>query len=288
MHTWDAEAALDRADGHRASVDWVADQWRRPGTRLLWVAPDGRVATDAHATAPAGVAPEGDFDPERHLLLGLAEGVAWFAAQGEPKGPTASLRHLGTVCAGAPLEITVGAVALLGWHRLEPHCSACGSRTRMVKGGANRRCPGCGRIHFPRQDPAVIVAVLDSDDRILLGRQPLWDQGRMSVLAGFVEAGESLEQAVYREVAEESGVRLESVRYVGSQPWPFPRSLMLGFVARTSSAQLRVDRTELEMADWFTRDELAQALQSGTVTMPGAASIARELIARWRQGLLPI
>lgn len=288
MHTWDAEGALDRADGHRASVDWVADQWRRPGTRLLWVTPDRRVATTADATAPAGVAPEGDFDSERHLLLGLAEGVAWFAAEGEPAGPTASLRHLGAVCAGAPLEIAVGAVALLDWHRLEPHCSACGTRTRVAKGGASRCCPGCSRIHFPRQDPAVIVAVLDPDDRILLGRQSRWDPGRMSVLAGFVEAGESLEQAVHREVAEESGVRLESVRYVGSQPWPFPRSLMLGFVARTRSAQLRIDRTELEMAEWFTRDGLTRELRSGSVTMPGAASIAHELIVRWRRDLLPI
>lgn len=286
MHTWYAEGALDRADGLRHSVDWVAGQWVRAEARVLHVDDEGRVATDEDANRPVGVRAMGAYDPQRHILLGLSDGAPWFAAPGESDGPAASLRHLGAVCSGVDLEVAVGAVALTAWHRMEPHCSSCGTRTEMTNGGVNRRCPACDRVHFPRQDPAVIVAVLDAEDRILLGRQPTWDAGRMSVLAGFVEAGESLEQAVHREIAEESGVRLGDIRYVGSQPWPFPRSLMVGFVARARSADLRIDQQEIEYASWFTRAELDAALADGTVQMPGAASIAHRLITRWREGTL--
>lgn len=132
----------------------------------------------------------------------------------------------------------------------------------------------------------MIVAVLDADDRILLGRQASWDPGRMSVLAGFVEAGESLEQAVHREVLEESGLHLADVRYQASQPWPFPRSLMLGFAARALEPTLRLNQREIERAEWYSRDQLADALTDGIVQLPGAASIAHRLITAWRRGAL--
>lgn len=288
MQTWYAEGALDRADLQRASADWVAGQWAQPGARLLWVDDDGLVACDESGVRPVADRAEGDFDVQRHWLLGLVEGEPWFAALGTSGGPTASLRRLGGICTGADLELVVGAVALSAWHRLEPHCSACGARTEVTNGGVHRCCPDCGRVHFPRQDPAVIVAVLDAEDRILLGRQPSWDPGRMSVLAGFVEAGESLEQAVHREIHEESGVRLDAVRYVGSQPWPFPRSLMVGFVARARTAQLMIAPDEIEHAQWFSRDELTDALATGRVLMPGQASIAHQLITRWHDGELGV
>lgn len=281
MEKWRGVGALDRADQLRRDPDWVGEQWDRRGARLLRVSSEGLIAADEHSTGPRAVAPSGSFDPERHILLGLADGVPWFASTADPEGPAASLRVLAAVTEGLELEITVGAAALTAWHRLEPHCPACGSRTQVIGGGTTRRCPACGRVHFPRQDPAVIVAVLDPDDRLLLGRQPTWDTGRMSVLAGFVEAGESLEQAVHREIHEESGVRLGGVRYFGSQPWPFPRSLMVGFVAHAESDALDIDRDEIEDAGWFSRAELARAIERGTLHMPGEASIAHRLIRAW-------
>lgn len=286
MNTWLSVGALDRVDEHRKDADWIAGQWRHPRAQLLVVTTAGAVASDPHGRALAAVGSSGAFDPGRHLLLGLVEGRPWFAAEGEPDGPTSSLRQLGAVLTGVALELVVGAVALTAWHRLEPYCSRCGSRTEVSSGGTARRCPSCRATHFPRQDPAVIVAVLDPDDRILLGRQASWDPGRMSVLAGFVEAGESLEQAVHREVLEESGVRLAEVRYRGSQPWPFPRSLMLGFVAQTTEPRLRIIHDEIETADWYNRDQLAEAIAAGRLRLPSEASIAHRLIAAWRYGAL--
>lgn len=282
MEKWSGVGALDRADQRRTDSDWVAAQWERPDARLLIVGEDGAIAADEAGAAPRATPATGAFDPARHLLLGLADGTPWFTASGSPRGPAANLRRLGALATGVDLELVVGAAALTAWHRLEPHCGGCGTVTQVSSGGTTRSCPGCGRVHFPRQDPAVIVAVLDPDDRILLGRQAAWDQGRMSVLAGFVEAGESLEQAVHREIHEESGVTLRRVEYFGSQPWPFPRSLMVGFVARAESDRLEIDRDEIEAADWFTRAELSEALADGRLMMPGAASIAHRLITAWQ------
>lgn len=277
---------LNRADEHRRNVKWVAAQWRRPDARVVLVGPDGAVASAPGRRRLAPVPTEGDYDSDRNMLLGFGDGRPWFAAEAPVTGPKATLRELGAVLTGLELEILVGAVALLAWHRLEPHCARCGSHTEVRSGGAARGCPNCGASHFPRQDPAVIVAVLDADDRILLGRQPSWDPGRVSVLAGFVEAGESLEQAVHREVLEESGVRLGDVRYHASQPWPFPRSLMLGFVAHAVDPALRINHDEIETADWYSRDDLGQALSTGRLTMPGEASIAHRLITAWWQRTL--
>ena len=138
-----------------------------------------------------------------------------------------------------------------------------------------------------RSDPAVIVAVTDADDRLLLGRQPVWAKGRVSVFAGFVEAGESLEQAVHREVFEEVGLRLGPPRYLGSQPWPFPRSMMLGFTARALDTALTLDAREIEAARWYTRGQLETALAHGELTLPMRTSIAHRMITAWRRGELP-
>lgn len=284
--TWLAVGTLDRCDELRRDQAWVANQWRRPEARLVLVGRDGDVASDPSRRRLAPVAPEGDYDPERHLLLGLGGGRPWFAVEGRVTGPSATLRELGAVVSGLELELLVGAVALLAWHRLEPHCSRCGSHTEVRAGGTARWCAACGATHFPRQDPAVIVAVLDLSDRILLGRQASWDPGRFSVLAGFVEAGESLEQAVHREVLEESGVHLGDVRYHASQPWPFPRSLMVGFVAQAVESDLRINHNEIEAAGWYSRDELGRALADGRVKMPGEASIAHRLITAWQRRTL--
>ncbi len=181
----------------------------------------------------------------------------------------------------------VHAVALENWQRMHRFCSRCGERTVIAAAGHVRRCPACGAEHYPRTDPAVIMLVTDADDRALLGRQVHWPRGRFSTLAGFVEPGESIEQAVVREAGEEVGVEIGEVEYVASQPWPFPSSLMLGFVARATSTEIRVDGEEIEEARWFSREELRAAFASGEVLPPSGISIAARLIELWYGEPLP-
>ncbi len=150
-----------------------------------------------------------------------------------------------------------------------------------------RECPTCRAAHFPRTDPAVIMLVTDADERALLGHQPRWPEGRFSTLAGFVEPGEPLEAAVRREVAEEVGIVVGEVTYAGSQPWPFPSSLMLGFFASAHTTDIGVDGVEIASARWFTRGQLAEAIAAGDVGLPGSLSISRWLIETWYGGALP-
>jgi NAD+ diphosphatase len=168
------------------------------------------------------------------------------------------------------------AVALLNWHRRHRFCSNCGARSESREAGHIRRCPACGTEHHPRTDPVVIMLVCDGD-RVVLGRQAHWPTGRYSALAGFVEPGESLEEAVAREVREECGARVTDVRYRSSQPWPFPTSLMLGFHARWIAGEPAIGDEELEDVRWFTRDEIA----GGGVKLPPPEAIARRLIDEW-------
>lgn len=148
-------------------------------------------------------------------------------------------------------------------------------------------CDDCGRDQFPRTDPAVIMLITDEDDRALLGRQPVWPSTMWSTLAGFVEPGETLEDAVRREVLEESGVQVGEVTYVGSQPWPLPASLMLGFNGRAVSTEIVVDQDELEGARWFSREDARRGADEGTFTIPPGISISRKLITAWYGGELP-
>ncbi|WP_250447807.1 NAD(+) diphosphatase, partial [Actinotalea sp. C106] len=170
---------------------------------------------------------------------------------------------------------------LAAWHPRHVHCPRCGAPTVSVLGGWVRRCTVDGSDHYPRTDPAVIMAVTDDQDRLLLGHAPHWPERRFSTLAGYVEPGESLEAAVRREVGEEVGVVVGEVAYQGSQPWPFPASLMLAFTARATSTEIDVDGDELTEARWFTRDELVGAVGRGEVLLPTRASVARALIEDW-------
>ncbi len=171
-------------------------------------------------------------------------------------------------------------LAITNWHLSHQHCPRCGTPTVIEKGGWSRRCFKDDRQVFPRTDPAIIVAVTDEFDRILLGSQGAWEDNRWSVLAGFVEAGESLDQAVRREILEEAGVPVRDVHYRGSQPWPFPYSLMFGFTAKAdSTSQLVPDGIEIEKLKWFSRDELRASRDS--ILLPGRLSIARALIEDW-------
>jgi NAD+ diphosphatase len=232
------------------------------------------------------VAPAEAPDGERYFLGVDAAGTARFAVSADalpdrPDTREGDLRALGTLLGDADAGMLVHAVALENWHRTHRFCARCGHATEVVLAGHVRKCPACAAEHFPRTDPAVIMLVVDDQDRCLLGRHAAWPEGRFSTLAGFVEPGESLEQAVAREVLEEAGVTVDDAEYLGSQPWPFPSSLMLGFHAHASDARVRVDGEELAEARWFTRAELKAAIDAGEVLPPGGISIARRLIEHW-------
>ena len=271
---------------HRRNDErWLTDAWADPTTRVL-VVTDGRVTLDDAGAALAFRRPDEVGDGER-LLLGVDGGRAYFAVA-QPAEPgadrSAGLREAGPVLSDRDAGLLVHAVSLTNWHLSHPCCARCGSPTQVAEAGQCRRCPACAAVHFPRTDPAVIMLVTDPQDRCLLGHQATWPAERFSALAGFVEPGETPERAVVREVAEEVGIHVSAVRYAGSQPWPFPSSLMLGYFAEALNTEICVDGAEITQAHWFARAELHAALQRGVVQLPGAASIARALIELWYGG----
>ena len=199
------------------------------------------------------------------------------------------LRRVGALLSDRDSGLLTHAVALEHWHKTNRHCPRCGAVTRVTSAGHVRVCPEDQSQHFPRVDPAVIMLVTDGADRILLARGPQWPEDRRSILAGFVEPGESLEQAVAREVKEEVGIPVRDIRYLGSQPWPLPQSLMLGFTAKADGdVPLSPDREEILDAAWYTRDELRTAIEAREIVAPGPLSIAAQLIMRWYGGDLPV
>jgi NAD+ diphosphatase len=223
----------------------------------------------APARVPVGDAP----DP---ILLGVDDdGRALFAVEADGQQLT-SLRDAAARLSQADGGLVAQAAGLHNWHRSHRFCANCGAPTAMAEAGHVRACPACGAQHHPRTDPVVIMLV-SRDDEVLLGRQASWPEGRFSALAGFVEPGESLEEAVAREVHEESGVRVRDVRYRSSQPWPFPTSLMLGFHARWAGGEPEVLDGELEAVGWFSADDL----RDGSVQLPPRLAIARNLIDEW-------
>lgn len=281
---WSTVSSLDRVEEHRDDDVWVARQWAAPGTVLLPVDPRGRFPITETGAGPhlAFHTPSGVLDPGRTHLLGIAAGRAVFCAGvDELSGGSANVREAGHRLAAEESDVAFAATALVNWHRLEPHCSACGAATEARRAGLMRHCPACGRDSWPRTDPAVIVAVSNDADEILLAHQRSWPPGRVSVLAGFVETGESLEQALHREILEEAGIRLADLRYVASQPWPFPRSLMLGFRARALTTAIVVDRDELAWGAWYSRERLREEVAAGDLVLPTQASLAHRLIADW-------
>lgn len=199
----------------------------------------------------------------------------------------APLRDVGAELSPHDVGLATTAVALAAWHSSHPRCSRCGERTVVVRAGWVRRCPADDTQHFPRTDPAVIMAVVDDADRLLLGHARHWPERRFSTLAGYIEPGEGAEAAVRREVAEETAVRIGEVTYRGSQPWPFPASLMFAFGARAVSTDIHVDGDEVTAAAWFEREELAHEVSTGGVLLPMRSSIARVLIEDWYGGALP-
>ena len=194
----------------------------------------------------------------------------------------ASLRELGGTLDEFHLGISMHAIALSNWHRSHPHCSKCGALTESSLGGSVRVCVKDQSQHHPRTDSAVIVLVKDKDDRILLGHQPIWPDGRFSTFAGFLEPGETFEQCVEREVFEESGVKVNEIKYLGSQPWPFPASIMIAFSAVVEDpSTAKADGVEITEVRWFSRDELKASIADGSLLLPPTISVARKMIAMW-------
>jgi NAD+ diphosphatase len=225
----------------------------------------------------------GSLDGVDHWALATAGGVESGTVPGEAggPGPGRSLRALGPLLPDADAGFATSAVALLGWHAWGGFCPRCGQPSVPDLPGHSRTCPD-GHQEFPRTDPAVIVLVHDGTGNAVLARQPGWAPGRVSVLAGFVEAGESLEATVVREIREEIGVDVTDVAYLGSQPWPFPRSLMIGFAARVGAGTTLHPRVgEIERAEWFSRDRIRSILagsDDGGVSLPDSVSIARRMV----------
>ncbi len=203
------------------------------------------------------------------------------ATAGEGALTWLTLRQAGEALGARDAGLFTTALALANWHATHRHCPRCGAETEPTQAGWVRRCVRDGSEHYPRTDPAVIMSVTDPDDRLLLGRGAHWPEGRFSVLAGFVEPGESFEAAVAREVAEEVGIRIDDARYLGNQPWPFPSSLMVGYAATTSETDLRPDPTEIAEARWVTRDEYRNLLSTSMIRTPSGISIAKRLIEHW-------
>ncbi len=276
-----SQSVVDRAAHRRTDDAWLAAAWSDPRTGMFVVARgkapvhDGRLELGSTRDAPPG----------ERFFLGVDEaGAAYFAVHVDAEHPdprAVTLREAATTLDARDGGLMVHAVALANWHRNHRHCSRCGAVTDVTYAGHVRRCPDDGSEHYPRTDPAVIVLVVDENDRCLLARNVRSPPGRFSTVAGFVEPGESPEQAVVREVAEETGIVVTSCAYAGSQPWPFPSNLMIGFYARGKSDEPRPDGDEVVEANWYSRAELLAALGSGEIVLSPSAAISRRLIEGW-------
>jgi NAD+ diphosphatase len=309
-----ARSEVDRSTARRGDAEWLEKAWADPGTQVL-VVRDGQAPVrfiGGDERAELAFVPPADAPAGVRCLLGVAaDGVVYFAVVGPfadpagaagtagPAGTTGaagtagqaslgrdvvaiSLRQAGPLLSDRDAGLMTHAVALANWHGVHGHCPRCGAVTEPILAGHARRCVNDASEHFPRLDPAVIMLVTDPDDRCLLARNAMWPERRVSILAGFVEPGESAEQAVAREVFEETGIVAGDARYVGSQPWPMPHSLMLGFRARaTGSLEITVDAEEIAEAHWFSREGLTASVAAGEIKLPPPVSIAHRIIESW-------
>jgi NAD+ diphosphatase len=281
-----SRAAHDR--GHLARS--LADPAQGRPVRVLTVDERRAVPVREGSTGPELVYDERPELPAGAIYLGEADGVPYAAVRGEraltvngsPVDQWAGLREIGAELGDLDAGLLTEAIGILEWHERNRYSPVSGAATTIERAGWVQRDPDTGTEVFPRTDPAVIMLVHDGRDRCVLGRQAVWPAGRFSILAGFVEPGESAEGAVAREVAEEVGLAVTDIRYVASQPWPFPQSLMLGFVARALDEELRIDHDEIEEARWFSREELRSG--TGPQALPPVVSIARHIIDRWVAG----
>ena len=267
---------LDRADQLRATPERIAELAARDDARqLVWR--DGIPAMDGDGALQWGVV------NEPSLFLGLDSGRPRFSSIAEPAGQAFSVMPILAQLDAADAPLFAAAMSLARWHSRHRFCANCGHSTEIVRGGWSRTCPSCSAEHFPRVDPVAIMLV-EHEGEVLLGRQPHYPEGRYSALAGFIEVGESIEDAVAREIKEEAGVDVSDVTYIASQPWPFPSSLMIGCHAQANGKHLTIDRIELDDARWFTREEVGEAIagvEDPPFQPPPPTAIARTLREHW-------
>jgi NAD+ diphosphatase len=300
---------VDRASARRDDPEWIAATWADDRTRVLVLDKDQALVRFGGGAAELVLVPPAQAPEGVRFLLGTdSGGTAYFGVAGpvgglgasalpppgtdmgapEPGIRPAGLRQAGPLLGDRDAGLLTHAVALANWHVWHTHCPRDGAPTVPAPAGHMRRCPVDGSEHFPRIDPAVIMLVTDDEDRCLLAHNRMWPPRRVSILAGFVEAGESAEQAVAREVREETGIVVNGIRYVGSQPWPMPQSLMLGFRAEAGHGQqISVDNDEIAEARWLTRAQLASEVASGELLLPPPVSIAHQIIQSWYGAPLP-
>ena len=294
---------LDRMSERRGDGEWIAALLDDPATRMLPL-------RDLKPFVRGGATPVLDWQPVAPwrgqieagatlIFLGIVDGCAHFAvdAAGADLSPDIDtemidVRALAPQIAPGEAAILAEARSLLDWHDRHRFCAQCGSASRVASAGWVRRCPDCRASHFPRTDPVVIMLVIRGG-RALLGRNRRRPGARFSCLAGFVEPGETLEAAVRREVREESGIHAGRVRYLASQPWPFPSSLMMGFLAEALTEEITIDPEELAEARWFPRDEVREMVARAAtgpddprlVSLPPPLAIAHQICRRWSSGL---
>ena len=287
---------IDRAGELRTNQSTLDTLWQK--AEIIQIA-DGRIATSQEkltflsaADVAEQIASARFTEGSRYFLgLDLATRTPYFAWDTTWEGEVSdedksvgfsTLREVGAQLSPLHFELALHATALSNWHRAHPRCPRCGGSTRVDLGGAARFCDADQSQHHPRTDSAVIVLIKDRDDRILLGHQPVWPEGRFSTFAGFLEPGETFEQCVSREVFEESGVRVSEIKYLGSQPWPFPASIMIAFEAVTDNPEVaKGDGEEITEVKWFSRTELKAAAAEGSLLLPPSISVARKMIEGW-------
>jgi NAD+ diphosphatase len=288
---------MDRASHLRTNANTLDQLWAK--AKIVHFSA-GRLAISADATQlnfltadrVKDLITSGNFKSGERYFLGLDQLTnepyfAWNSPHLDhdtdvaPDGYS-TLREIGGDLDEMQMEVALHTVALSNWHNTHPHCARCGATTSVSLGGAVRTCDSDKSEHYPRTDCAVIVLVRDSQDRILLGRQAIWPEGRFSCFAGFLEPGETFEQCVQREVFEESGVQVREINYLGSQPWPFPASIMISFEAITDSPDIaRPDGEEIVEIKWLTRADLNAEVTAGTLSLPPGMSVSRKMIDRW-------
>jgi NAD+ diphosphatase len=277
-----AVAEVDRSAHLRSDEAYIKSAW--PNALVLQFISEKFVSHSNQLTFVKG-ASLGEYDSQIDYFLGVKDGENFFLRHLNDETLTSefkSLRAIGSFLSPRDIGLAVHAQGLANWHSKHPRCSLCGGPTVVVLAGAVRRCPADQSEHYPRTDGAIIVLIKDDKDQVLLGRQKVWPKHRFSTFAGFVEPGESFEHCVIREVREEAGVELTKINYLGSQPWPFPASLMIAFEAVTNTPELaRADGDEIEEIRWFSREDMKAAIADKSLILPLEISVARQMINAW-------
>jgi len=277
-----AAAEVDRSAHLRSDEAYLQSSW--PNALVLQFNSEKFASQSNQLTFVKG-ASLGEYDYQIDYFLGVKDGENFFLRHLSDEtlmSEFKSLRAIGSFLSPRDIGLAVHAQGLANWHSKHPRCSLCGGPTVVVLAGAVRRCPADQSEHYPRTDSAIIVLIKNDKDQILLGRQKVWPKYRFSTFAGFVEPGESFEHCVIREVREEAGVELTKINYLGSQPWPFPASLMIAFEAITNTPELaRPDGDEIEEIRWFSREDMKSAILDKSLILPFEISVARQMINAW-------